>query len=75
LSPNILNTYSKNLTNKATEGFGDFKIGGQVIFTVKYADELVLLAEEETVLPDITGTYKIKLEDATEWKEMWTELG
>ena len=31
------------------EGFGDLKIG-QVIRTVNYADELVLLAKEETVL-------------------------
>jgi hypothetical protein len=29
--------------------FGDFKIG-QVLHTVKYADELELLAEEEMVL-------------------------
>jgi hypothetical protein len=29
---------------------GDFKIGGQIIHTVKYADELVLLAKEEKVL-------------------------
>jgi hypothetical protein len=32
------------------EGFGDFKIGGQLIRTVKYTDELMLLAKEETVL-------------------------
>jgi hypothetical protein len=38
------------VTNKALEGFGDFKIGGQEIRTVKYANDLVLLAEEETVL-------------------------
>jgi hypothetical protein len=31
------------------EMFGDFKIGGQVIRTVKYADDLVLLAREEKV--------------------------
>jgi hypothetical protein len=31
------------------KGFGDFKIG-QVIRTVKYADDLVLLDTEETVL-------------------------
>jgi hypothetical protein len=30
--------------------FGDFKIGGQLIRTVKYADDLVLLAREENVL-------------------------
>jgi hypothetical protein len=32
------------------EGFGVFKIGGQIIHTVKYADDLVLLAKEEKVL-------------------------
>jgi len=31
-------------------GFEDFKIGGQIIHTVKYADDLVLLAKEEKVL-------------------------
>jgi hypothetical protein len=35
------------------EGFGDFKIGGQIIHTAKYADELVLLAKEEKVLQDM----------------------
>jgi hypothetical protein len=35
---------SEYLANKALEGFGDFKVGGQVIRTVKYADDLVLLA-------------------------------
>ena len=32
---------------------GDFKIGGQIIHTVKYADDLVLLAKEEKVLQDL----------------------
>jgi hypothetical protein len=38
------------LTKEALEGFGDFIIGGQVIRTVKYADDLVLLVREENVL-------------------------
>ena len=33
--------------------FGDFKIGGQIIHTVKYADDLVLVSKEEKVLQDI----------------------
>ena len=33
---------------------GDFKIGKQIIHTVKYADDLVLLAKEEKVLQDMT---------------------
>jgi hypothetical protein len=50
LSPILFNLYSEYLTKEALEGFGDFKIGGQVICTVKYADELMLLAREENVL-------------------------
>jgi hypothetical protein len=37
-------------TKETFEGFGDFRIGEQVICTVKYADGLVLQAKEETVL-------------------------
>ena len=53
MSPILFNLYSECLTKKALEGFGDFKIGGQIIHTVKYADDLVLLTKEETVLQDI----------------------
>jgi hypothetical protein len=53
LSPILFNLYSECLTKEALEGFGDFKIGGQIIHTVKYADDLVLLAKEEKVLQDI----------------------
>ena len=49
LSPILFDWYSECLSEEALEGFGDFRIG-QVIHTVKYADDLVLLAEEETVL-------------------------
>jgi hypothetical protein len=35
------------------EGLGNSKIGGQIIHTVKYADDLVLLAKEEKVLQDM----------------------
>jgi hypothetical protein len=50
LSPILFNLYSEYLTKEALEGFGDFNIGGKVIRTVKYADDLVLLAREEKVL-------------------------
>ena len=53
MSPILFNLYSKCLTKEALEGFGDFKIGGQIIHTVKYADDLVLLAEEEKMLQDL----------------------
>jgi hypothetical protein len=38
---------------EALEGFRDFKIGRQIIHTVKYAEGLVLLAKEKKVLQDI----------------------
>jgi hypothetical protein len=59
--------YNECLTKEALEGFGDFKIGGQIIHTVKYADDLVLLAKEEKVLQvmidkliEIGGCYGMK---------------
>jgi len=53
LSPILFKLYSECLTKEALEGFGDFRIGGQIIHTVKYVDDLVLLAQEETVLQDM----------------------
>jgi len=53
LSPILFNLYSECLTKEALEGFGDFKIGGQIIQTVKYADDLVLLAKEVKVLQEM----------------------
>jgi len=50
LSPILFNLYSECLAKEALGGFGDFKIGGQIIHTVKYADDLMLLAKEEKVL-------------------------
>ena len=46
LLPILFNLHSEYITNKALEGFGDFNIG-QVICTMKYADDLVLLGYEE----------------------------
>jgi len=54
LSAILLNLYSECLIQEALEEFGDFKIGGQIIHTVKYANDLVLLAKEEKVLQDMT---------------------
>jgi len=53
LSPILFNLYSEYLTKEALEELGDFKIGGQIIHTVKYAHDLVLLAKEEKVLQDM----------------------
>jgi predicted nucleotidyltransferase len=43
-------TYSEYITQEALEGLGDFKVGGQIINMVRYADDLVLLAKEGTIL-------------------------
>ena len=68
LSPVLFNLYSECLTKEALEGFGDFKIGGQIIYTVKYADDLVLLAEGGNVLQkmidklfEIGGSYGMEM--------------
>ena len=45
LSPILFNLYSKCLIKEALDG-----LGGQIIQNVKYADDLVLMAKEETVL-------------------------
>jgi len=53
LSPFLFKLYSECLTKEALEGFGDFKIEGQIIHTAKYAKDLVLLSKEEKVLQDM----------------------
>ena len=45
--------YSECLTKEALKGFEDFKIGGQIIHNVKYADDLVLLAKGGKILQDM----------------------
>ena len=49
----MFNLLSECLTKEALERFGDFKIGGKIINTLKYSDDLVLLAKEEKVLQDM----------------------
>jgi hypothetical protein len=55
LSLILFNVYSEYLTKEALEGFVDFKIGGQIICTLKYAHDLVLLAKEKAVLQGMIG--------------------
>jgi hypothetical protein len=47
--------YGEYLTKEAPGGFGDFKTGGQIIRTMKCADELELLATEDVVLQGMIG--------------------
>ena len=53
LSPILFKLCSECLTKKALDGLGDFNIGGQIIQTVKYVDDLVRMAKEEMVLHDM----------------------
>jgi len=50
LSPIMFNLCSECLTKEALDGLGVFNIGGQIIQTVKHADDLVLMTREETVV-------------------------
>jgi hypothetical protein len=69
LSLILFNFYSKYLAKAAIEGFGDFQIGGQIICTMKYTAELVLLARGKMVakgmienLIEIGRCYGIKMD-------------
>ena len=46
----LFNLYSECLAKEGLDAFGDFKIEGQIIHTVKYEEVLVLMAKEEKVL-------------------------
>jgi len=52
-SPILFNLRRGCLIKKTLEGVGDFKEEGNVILTVKYADDLVLLAVEDDLLQGI----------------------
>ena len=50
LLPILFKLYSERHTKEALDGLEDFNIGGQIIQTVIYADDLVLMVKDETVL-------------------------
>ena len=50
MSPSLFNLYSECLNKEALDGLGVFKVGGKIIQTVKYSDEFVIMAKEETML-------------------------
>ena len=53
LSPILFKLHGEYLKKEDLERFGDFKIGGQVIRTVKCADDVELLAKEKSVLQGV----------------------
>ena len=64
LSPVLFHLYSECLAKEALEGFGDFKIGGQITQIVKYADDLVLLAKGGKVLQDMIDYFYLRCRTA-----------
>ena len=52
MSSILFNLYSEYLTKKVLEVFEDFRIRRQIIRNMKSADDIVLMAKEETVVPD-----------------------
>jgi hypothetical protein len=58
----LFNLYSKYFTKEVLQEFGDFKIGGQVIRTEKYVDDLVLLRRKRGYRACLKSEY------AMEWK-------
>jgi hypothetical protein len=55
---------------KLLKGLKISKRGIQAFRTFECADDLVLLAKEETAVQDV----KLKLEDAMGWKRMWKKI-
>jgi hypothetical protein len=84
LSPLLFNLHGEHVTQEALEGLGDFKVEGQIISMVSYADDLVLLAigtrrrgrRHKQLLDDLKearGYWKLKEEaqDHTLWKNQF----
>lgn len=51
-SPILFKLCKEYLTEKALEVFEDFRLRRQIIRNAKYADDIMLLAQVETVVPD-----------------------
>ena len=69
----VFNLYSGCLAKEALEESGDFKIGGQAVLCMEYADDIVLRTEEK-------GLYRAQLMDLLKfegplgWKRTWKTL-
>jgi predicted nucleotidyltransferase len=69
LSPLLFNLYSEYVAQEALECLGDIEVGGQIISMVRYADDLVLLAKEETILQNMIDKL-IQVEENMAWRLM-----
>ena len=61
LSPALFNLYTDIIFRNIDQGLG-IKLGGHTINNLRYADDTVLLAENETELQQILDTVKTKSE-------------
>ena len=55
------NLHSEYITKESLKGFGDFKIGGQIIRTVKRADDIALFCKKRYCRAQLID--ELKLED------------
>ena len=59
VSPILYSWCNVYVIRKSFEGFRFFKMGGQVICTVKYTDDLMLLVKEGMVLQDMVDRLRV----------------
>ncbi|KAJ4446534.1 hypothetical protein ANN_13230 [Periplaneta americana] len=62
LSPILFNIYLEDLVKKGFQNMGGVKVGGRRIKSIRFADDMVLLTEEEMILNDM----RLELNDSCE---------
>ena len=59
LSPHLFNIYSEQIMRNALDGFvGSVKVGGRTISNLRYADDVVLIANSMDELQDLVNRVK-----------------
>ena len=65
LSPHLFNLYSENVMRNALEGYiGDITIGGRTVINLRYADDLVLIANTLPKLQELVDRVRTESEKA-----------
>jgi len=62
LSPTLFNIYLADIEEEMRKGRGGVKIGEERVWTIEYADDILLVAEEEEALRDMIRRVKRYLE-------------
>ena len=71
MSPRLYNLYGEYLRKEALAEVGDFKIGGRVISTVRFADDVAIIAKTQEELQDMVKDW-LTLEGSMAWKSTLT---